>query len=132
MYAAIGTQPDQTFSQFMSNPGPAHWSAIKHIFRYLNSTHDLGIIYRNGGEVKPQAYSDADWGEWSKIYFWLCLPNGKQPNLMAIEEETHSGIIINGSWIHGQEPSHVTGHLATDPYSWTQYPVLGIHHTQRQ
>jgi hypothetical protein len=46
----------------MSNPGPAHWSAIKHIFWYLNGTHDLGIIYHKGGEVEPLAYSDADWG----------------------------------------------------------------------
>ena len=34
MYAAISTQPDisfavQTLSQFMSNPSPAHWSAVK-------------------------------------------------------------------------------------------------------
>ena len=67
MYAAIGTQPDisfavQTLSQFMSNPSPAHWSAIKHIFWYLNGTHDLGIIYCKGGEVEPLAYSDANWG----------------------------------------------------------------------
>jgi hypothetical protein len=67
MYAAIGTRPDisfavQTLSQFMSNPGPAHWSAVKRVFRYLNGTRDLGIIYRKGGEVEPLAYSDADWG----------------------------------------------------------------------
>jgi hypothetical protein len=67
MYAAIGTRPNisfavQTLSQFMSNPGPAHWSAIKHVFRYLNGTCNLGIIYHKGGEVEPLAYSDADWG----------------------------------------------------------------------
>jgi hypothetical protein len=67
MYAAIGTRPDisfavQTLSQFMSNPGPAHWSAVKRVFRYLNGTRDLGIIYSKGGEVEPLAYSDADWG----------------------------------------------------------------------
>ena len=67
MYTAISTQPNisftvQTLSQFMSNPGPAHWSAIKHVFQYLNSTHDLGIIYSKGGEVEPLAYLDANWG----------------------------------------------------------------------
>jgi hypothetical protein len=41
MYAAVGMQPDisyavQTPSQFLSNPGPAHWMAVKHIFWYLN------------------------------------------------------------------------------------------------
>ena len=34
MYAAIGTRLDISFavqhlSQFMSNPGPAHWTAVK-------------------------------------------------------------------------------------------------------
>jgi hypothetical protein len=67
MYAAVGTRPDisyavQTLSQFLSNPGPAHWTAVKRIFRYLNGMRDLGIIYRKGGEVEPLAYSDADWG----------------------------------------------------------------------
>jgi transposase InsO family protein len=67
MYAAVGTRPDisfavQTLSQFMSNPGPAHWTAVKRVFRYLNGTRDFGIIYRKGGEVEPFAYSDADWG----------------------------------------------------------------------
>ena len=76
MYAAIGTWPDisfavQTLSQFMSNPGPAHWSAVKHVFRYLNGTRDLGIIYHKEGEVEPLAYSDANWGanmnDWKSI-----------------------------------------------------------------
>src|ERR1700678_695283 len=38
MYTAIGTRPDISFavqhlSQFMSNPGPAHWTAVKCVFR---------------------------------------------------------------------------------------------------
>src|ERR1700678_4784584 len=52
----------QHLSQFMSNPGPAHWTAVKRVFRYLNGTRSLGITFHKGGEVKPLAYSDADWG----------------------------------------------------------------------
>jgi hypothetical protein len=67
MYVAVGTWPDissavQTLSQFLSNPGPAHWMAVKHIFQYLNGRWDLGIIYQKGGEVEPLGYLDADWG----------------------------------------------------------------------
>src|ERR1700678_3451436 len=67
MYAAIGTRPDiafavQTLSQFTSNPNPTHWTAVKRVFRYLNGSRDLGIIYRTGGAIEPYAYSDADWG----------------------------------------------------------------------
>ena len=67
MYAAIGTRPDiayavQHLSQFTSNPSPAHWSAIKRVFRYLNGTRNYGITY--GGKTIPklEGYSDADWG----------------------------------------------------------------------
>ena len=66
-YAAIGTRPDiafavQILSQFTSNPNSTHWTAVKHVFHYLNGTHDMGIIYQTGGAAKPYAYSDADWG----------------------------------------------------------------------
>src|SRR4029453_18521445 len=64
MYAAVGTRPDiafavQALSQFLNNPGPTHWTAVKHVFRYLNGTRNLGIVYRKGGEVEPLAYTDA-------------------------------------------------------------------------
>src|ERR1700678_470687 len=67
MYAAIGTRPDilfavQHLSQFISNPRPAHWTAVKCVFRYLNGTRSLGITFHKGGGVEPLAYSDADWG----------------------------------------------------------------------
>src|SRR4030095_14495405 len=48
-----------------------HWTAVKCIFQYLNGTRNLGIVYRKGGEVKPLAYTDADWGsnpnDWRSI-----------------------------------------------------------------
>ena len=43
MYAMVCTRPDFAYavgvvSQFMSNPGEAHWDAIKWIQRYLRGT----------------------------------------------------------------------------------------------
>jgi hypothetical protein len=32
-------------ARFASNPGPAHWEAIKRIFRYLAGTCDLWLLY---------------------------------------------------------------------------------------
>ena len=68
MYAAIGTWPDiayavQHLSQFTSNLSPTHWSVIKHIFQYLNGTHEYEITY-GGGNIVPilEGFSDADWG----------------------------------------------------------------------
>ncbi|OJT04063.1 Copia protein [Trametes pubescens] len=76
MYAALGTRPDisyavQALSQFSSRPGPAHWTAVKRVFRYLKGTLDYGMTYGRKGETHARAYyrnlrlegySDADWG----------------------------------------------------------------------
>jgi hypothetical protein len=68
MYTAVRIWPDiafamQALSQFTYNLSPAYWTAIKHVFWYLNGTQSLGLIYQRGGEVKPLAYSDMDWGK---------------------------------------------------------------------
>jgi hypothetical protein len=66
MYAAILTRPDiafaaQTLSQFNLNPGPAHLTAVKCVFRYLRATLDLGILYRPDQHSALELFSDADW-----------------------------------------------------------------------
>src|SRR5882757_4333765 len=64
MYAAMGTQPDivfavSTVAQFLDNPGWAHWEAVKRIFRYLQGTQKLELMY--GGEKRGlEGYVDAD------------------------------------------------------------------------
>jgi hypothetical protein len=64
MYTALGTRPDiafagQTVSRFSTKPGPAHWEAVKRIFRYLKCTTNLWLSY---GHVKTKlrGYTDAD------------------------------------------------------------------------
>ena len=93
MYAAIGTCPDISFtvqhlSQFMSNPEPAYWTAVKCVLCYLNGTHDLGIIHNKRGEVEPLAFSDADWGsdvnDWKSILGYIFqMSNGLMDGLCA-------------------------------------------------
>jgi hypothetical protein len=75
MYAAITTRPDiayavQTLSQFNINPGPAHLTAVKRVYRYLSGTKNLGITYSATSDPitmhadfsEPKLYTDADWG----------------------------------------------------------------------
>jgi hypothetical protein len=63
-WAALATRPDIAFAvatvaRFASNPGPAHWEAVKRIFRYLSGTRDLWLTY--GEENSPlEGYADAD------------------------------------------------------------------------
>lgn len=49
-YLAVGTRPDLAFTvnylaRFSSCPQAAHWTAIKHLLRYLNSTREDGIWF---------------------------------------------------------------------------------------
>ena len=69
MYAAICTRPDiayaiQCLSQYSSNPGPEHLTAVKRVYRYLKGTIDLGIIYSGDETSDITLYSDADWGKY--------------------------------------------------------------------
>ena len=64
MYASISTQPDisfavSTLSQFLDNPGPAHWEAIKHVFQYLLGMKNWGLTF-GGRKEGLEGYMDAD------------------------------------------------------------------------
>ena len=65
MYAMLCTRPDICFaigmvSCYQSNPGLAHWRAVKRILRYLRGTSDHALCY-HGGDLRLTGYSDADW-----------------------------------------------------------------------
>jgi hypothetical protein len=68
MYTALATRPDiayavQHLSQFSSNPGPAHWTAVKCVFHYLKHSQHLALVYTGyEDDPAPIGYSDADWG----------------------------------------------------------------------
>src|SRR5258708_23317215 len=49
-WAALATHPDIVFAvatvaRFAANPGPAHWDAVKRIYRYLAGTCNLWLSY---------------------------------------------------------------------------------------
>jgi hypothetical protein len=63
-WAVLATHPDiafavSTVARFSANPGPAHWDAVKRVFRYLAGTCDLWLSY---GETKRalEGFADAD------------------------------------------------------------------------
>ena len=64
MYAMLGTRPDIAYavgavSQYNSDPGKAHWIAVKRIFRYLKGTMNFSLKYK-GSDMQLLGYSDAD------------------------------------------------------------------------
>ena len=66
MYLMLSTRPDiagavQQLSRFGANPGPQHWEAAKHVFRYLQQTKSLKLTFRRQGGLNLVGYSDSDW-----------------------------------------------------------------------
>jgi hypothetical protein len=68
MYLANCTRPDISFAvrelaKFMSNYGPKHFEAAKHLLRYLQGTRGRGIIYGNTPNSSPifKSFADSDW-----------------------------------------------------------------------
>ena len=57
MYAMLCTRSDICFvvsmvSRYQSNPGPEHWTVVKHILKYLRRTKDYMLMY-GGDELIP-------------------------------------------------------------------------------
>jgi hypothetical protein len=62
------TRPDMAFtisklSQFNANPPDLAFECQNHVFRYLNGTPDLGILFDGEGCQEPQGYTDSNWGD---------------------------------------------------------------------
>ncbi|RVW84134.1 Retrovirus-related Pol polyprotein from transposon TNT 1-94 [Vitis vinifera] len=68
MYAMVCTRPDLAFavsvvSRFMSNPGKAHWEAVKWIMRYLKGSSSVCLVYGNGDVSSGLiGFTDSDHG----------------------------------------------------------------------
>ncbi|WCJ38518.1 Retrovirus-related Pol polyprotein from transposon RE1 [Euphorbia peplus] len=64
MYLANNTRPDIAFAvnllaRFSSCPTRRHWNGIKHLFRYLKGTLDIGLFYSNKSKSHLVGYADA-------------------------------------------------------------------------
>ncbi|SCV69644.1 BQ2448_2664 [Microbotryum intermedium] len=56
--------PDVSMYQSANScPTVDDWAAVKRIFRYLNSTVDWGIMYRNNSTTRVMVYSDASFAD---------------------------------------------------------------------
>ncbi|KAG6520586.1 hypothetical protein ZIOFF_017645 [Zingiber officinale] len=60
------TRPDITYvvsvvSQYMHAPKNIHMKVVDRILRYLKSCPGKGLLFKGGGDLKVECYSDADW-----------------------------------------------------------------------
>jgi len=63
----VNTRPDIAYvvgivSRFMEDPRGSHWSAVKHILRYIAGTVNYGCTYRKQGTTESNltGFSDSD------------------------------------------------------------------------
>ena len=64
MYAMLCTRPDVSYalsvcSRYQSDPGLAHWAAVKNILKYLRRTKDMLLVYGGDEELVVSGYTDA-------------------------------------------------------------------------
>ena len=48
-------------SQYIQNPGPAHWEALKRVIIYLGTTKNYWLILGGNQGKRVEGYSNADW-----------------------------------------------------------------------
>lgn len=66
LYVAQSTRPDISFavnmlSRYNKEPKQVHWTAVKRIFRYLQGTKNMKLIYTKDGNENITGFCDADW-----------------------------------------------------------------------
>jgi len=66
LWPAVVSRPDIAFtigvlSQFIQNPGPAHWQALKRVIVYLGATKGLWLTFGGQRKTLVQGFCDADW-----------------------------------------------------------------------
>ena len=66
MYLSVVNRPDFCFAvynlaHFVSNPGEAHWCALKHLRFFLKGTESLSLVYNRPEYIELFGFSDSDW-----------------------------------------------------------------------
>ena len=67
LWPVVVSRPDAAFavstlSQFIQNPGPAHWEVLKHVIIFLGSTKDLWLTFGGRSKLAVEGFCNADWG----------------------------------------------------------------------
>ena len=102
-YSACWTRPDISFavselSRFVSSPGQKHMAAVKHLLRYLQGSHELGLKYSKPGNSCPGDRPNMLWGFVDSD--WAGCPDSRQST-------SGYALMLNGaaiSWKSKRQP----------------------------
>lgn len=81
IYLMISSRPDIAFSvcklsQFMDTYDETHWTAVKHVLRYLKGTNDYGITYYRNGVNKLEGFCAGDQESRKSTLGFIFMMNG--------------------------------------------------------
>jgi hypothetical protein len=70
LWPVVVSRPDAAYavgilSQFIQNPGQAHWEALKRVIVYLGHTKNLWLTFGGNTQTLVEGYCDADWASQS-------------------------------------------------------------------
>ena len=77
LYLSTRTRPDiafavSTLAKFTSRPTEAHWTAVKHLLRYIAGTREFGLLFTMSDSSDCTGFSDSG-QEMMKINVWCNL-----------------------------------------------------------
>jgi hypothetical protein len=66
LWPIVMSCPDAAFaigvlSQFIQNPGPAHWEGLKRVINYLGCTKNLWLTFGGKENTLVEGFCDSDW-----------------------------------------------------------------------
>ena len=73
LWPVVVLRPDAAYavgilSQFIQNPGQAHWEGVKRVISYLGSTKTLWLTFGGTKETLIEGYCNADWASQSHCH----------------------------------------------------------------
>jgi hypothetical protein len=66
LWPVVVSRPDAAYatgilSQFVQNPGPAHWEGLKRLINYMGCTKNLWLTFGGQKETLIEGFCDSDW-----------------------------------------------------------------------
>jgi len=131
---------------FGTDPGMAHWSAVKHLLQYLKVTMKYTLTYQpNLMSTEPfTTFSNADNGGYKdkwQVNGWIPRKSGHWSHLLVFKTARHHFTIFNQSCVFSHHGSRKGNLLDVKPYvrnghqtKWTIDPThqQSISHTGHQ
>jgi len=119
MYAMLGTRPDIAYavsvvSQFMHDPRPVHWKAVKRILRYLKGTQHYSLTYGVGQPSHFHGYTDSNWandkGDRRSVCGYVFFLHGGAINWRARKQQSVALSSVEAEYVAAAEAARDAVH----------------------